>query len=402
MTATATTAPAAHEAPEAGAAAISTTRGAMLVARREIVTAIRTPAFIWSLVVTVGLIVLLIVGQKFIGDFIVSAATGGERPVIATTADPQRFEDAGLEVVQVATAAEALDKVRSGEVGAAWLSGPEAAGAPLLTPDGAPMQVPISVPGVVVGLDQVPQLLQQALTQSPVPAQLEQGSGLHPALAYFMAVGLGVVYFMSVMMFAQRIAQSVVEEKASRIVELLLATLRPRTIIAGKVIGGTVLAVGQVAIIVAIALGSFALSGQLGFAEALGPAMLWFTLLFVVGFVLFAALYAGLGATVARAEDVASAVGPLTWLVMIPYMLVVMFSTNAELMGWLSYIPFSAPVAMAIRLYQGGAEWWEPILSLGVLVITAAIAIWIGAKLYENAVLRTQGKVKVVEALRGA
>ena len=278
----------------------------------------------------------------------------------------------------------------------------EAAGAPLLDPEGEPVQVPPSVSGVLVGLDGVDSGLIQRLTESPYPAQLEAGVGLNPMVTYFVTIGLGVLYFMSVMMFAQRIAQSVVEEKASRIVELLLASVRPRTIIAGKVIGGTVLAVGQVVGLAAIALIAFALSGQTGFVQLLGPALAWFAVLFFVGFVLFAALYAGMGATVSRPEDVPSAVSLLTWLVMIPYLLVVMFSTNPELMRVISYIPFSAPVAMPIRLFQGAAEWWEPFVALAILIITAAAAIWLGAKLYENAVLRTQGKVKLLEALRGA
>jgi ABC-2 type transport system permease protein len=67
----------------------------------------------------------------------------------------------------------------------------------------------------------------------------------------------------------------------------------------------------------------------------------------------------------------------------------------------MSYVPFSAPVAMPLRLYLGQAQWWEPLISLAVLVATCAGAIWVGARIYRNSLLRMGARVKLAEALRG-
>ena len=131
----------------------------------------------------------------------------------------------------------------------------------------------------------------------------------------------------------------------------------------------------------------------------LGTALIWFAILFAFGFVLLASLYAALASLVSRQEDVASAVSPVMWLVMIPYIAIIMFNTNVKVLAIMSYVPFSAPVGMPMRLYLGTAEWWEPVVSLGILVVAIAIVWWLGARIYERSILRTGAKVKLKDAL---
>jgi len=80
-------------------------------------------------------------------------------------------------------------------------------------------------------------------------------------------------------------------------------------------------------------------------------------------------------------------------------MLVIFFHDDPKVLGIMSYIPFSAPVGMPMRLYLGIAEWWEPIVSLGILFVTIAVVWWLGARVYEASILRTGGRVKLKEAL---
>ena len=82
-----------------------------------------------------------------------------------------------------------------------------------------------------------------------------------------------------------------------------------------------------------------------------------------------------------------------------PYIAIIMFNTNVKVLAIMSYIPFSAPVGMPMRLYLGIAEWWEPIVSLGVLFAATAIVWWFGARIYERSILRTGAKVKLKDAL---
>ena len=380
---------------------LSTAEGIRLVAGREIVSTLRTKSFIWSFLITALMIAALILGQRFIGDFFAGAMGFNESVRVAATQDIGSFNVSGFETQQVSSADEAVELLRNDEVDAVWLTSAEAASLDLVNADGNPANLPDNPMGVVVGKSEVPRSALEMLTVSPSAAQLEYEGGVNPGLAYGLTIGFGVLFFMSVMAFSMRIAQTVVEEKASRIVELLLSSLPPRTILAGKIIGGTILAMGQTFGLLAVALICFAIVGDGIPLDQIGTAAIWFFVLFFFGFVVFAALYGGMGATVSRPEEVADATMPLMMLAMAPYMLVIFFATNAPFMKVLSYIPFSAPVAMPIRIFRGEAEWWEPIVTLAILIVSAVLAIALGSRLYERSVLRTQGKVKLSEALRG-
>src|SRR5690606_21276403 len=128
-------------------------------------------------------------------------------------------------------AAEQL--LRDGEVEAA------------IVPDDGPLGF------AVLGDDSVPMSVVQALSVAP-PVELLDESGTAGFLGYLVAIGFGLVFFLSAMTFGSTIAQSVVEEKQTRVVEILLATIPTRVLLAGKIIGTTILALGQVALLLAI------------------------------------------------------------------------------------------------------------------------------------------------------
>jgi ABC-2 type transport system permease protein len=88
-------------------------------------------------------------------------------------------------------------------------------------------------------------------------------------------------------------------------------------------------------------------------------------------------------------------------LVMIPYFMVIFFNNNPTVLAVMSYVPFSAPVGMPVRLFAGSADWWEPLASLLLLVVTTAAVIVVGARVYRNSLLRTGARVPLREALRG-
>ena len=120
---------------------------------------------------------------------------------------------------------------------------------------------------------------------------------------------------------------------------------------------------------------------------------------FAIGFVMLAALFAATSAMVSRAEDIGSVTTPVTMLVMIPYFLVIFFNDNPTVLAIMSYVPFSAPVGMPMRLFLGEAQWWEPLLALAVMLAACIGAILLGAKIYENSLLRMGARVKLREAL---
>src|SRR5690606_24030877 len=122
--------------------------------------------------------------------------------------------------------------------------------------------------------------------------------------------------------------------------------------------------------------------------------------LFTVGFVMIAALYAATASLVSRVEDLGSATSPIMMLVMIPYFLVIFFNNNPTVLAVMSYVPFSAPVAVPMRIFIGTSAWWESLLSLAVLVLAMVLAIRVAALIYERSLLRTGARVKLGDVLR--
>src|SRR5690606_6779544 len=138
---------------------------------------------------------------------------------------------------------------------------------------------------------------------------------------------------------------------------------------AGKILGNSILAFAQIVLIAGLAGVGMLASGQDILLADLGPSLAGFVVFFAFGFVLLAALYSATAALVSRQEDVATSTAPVTSLVMIPYFLVIFFNDTPVVLAIMSYVPFSAPVGMPMRIFLETAEWWEPLLSLVILAL---------------------------------
>lgn len=352
-------------------------QSATLVAEREIVTKLRSKAFLFSAL----FLLVLIIGSIVIGQLV--AANAGD-PKVATVSETE-FVVAGvdgLDVTSAGSSEEAEELVRNGDVEAAVLPANNGLGYRLLA------------------LESEPNTLVQLLSVRP-EVELLDPAEQSDMLIYFVALGFGLVFFSSAITFGATIAQSVVEEKQTRVVEILMSAIPARALLAGKVIGNSALALGQIVLTAIAATLALALTGQQNLVGSLGPSVLWFIGFFAVGFLLLAALFAASSALVSRQEDVGSVTTPVTMLVMIPYFLVIFFNDNDLVLTIMSYVPFSAPVGMPMRIFLGDAQWWEPILSLAIIVATTAVVVIAGARIYENSLLRTGPRVKLSEALKG-
>jgi ABC-2 type transport system permease protein len=137
-----------------------------------------------------------------------------------------------------------------------------------------------------------------------------------------------------------------------------------------------------------------------GLIALIAPAIGWFLPFFVLGFIMLATLWAGVGASVARQEDLAGASMPLQIAVMLPFIAVLSSLDSPAVLRVLSYVPFSAPIAMPIRMFDGDAAGWEVPVSLALLVITAIVLLGIGARIYEGSLLRTNGRTSLATAWR--
>ncbi|QTX05938.1 ABC transporter permease [Agromyces archimandritae] len=351
------------------------TQAVGLVAGREISSRVRSKSFL----VSTALLALAVLASIVIGGF---AAQNTEPPQVAVVGQSAAVADRGLDVVAAGDRAEAERMLRDGDVDAIVVPGGDAAST------------------TVIGLDSAPDTVVQMLS---VPPQVEilNPDAPNPFLAYFVALGFGIVFLMAATTFGSTIAYSVVEEKQTRVVEILLSTVSSRAMLTGKVVGNSLMAFGQILLIAAVAIIGLLVTGQDVVVAGLGPSIAWFVVFFLVGFVMLAAMFAAAAALVSRSEDIGSVTSPITMLVMIPYFLVVFFNDNSLVLTIMSYVPFSAPVGMPMRIFLEQAAWWEPLVSLAVLVASTALVILIGERVYSNSLLRMGARVKLGEALRG-
>lgn len=359
-------------------------RSVGLVAGREITMRVRSKAFL----ISTGILMLAVLASVVIGGLV---SQNPELPKVAligtssNAASDAVTASKSFDVITADSREEAEQLLRDGEVSA------------IVIPNEAADAVN---PVTVVGLDQAPSDVVGALSIQPHVELLEQ-AGQNPFLVYLVAFGFGIVFFMSAITFGSTIASSVVEEKQTRIVEILMSTIPVRALLAGKVVGNSVMAFAQIVAIAVLAILGMVVTGQKVLLGTLGESVIWFIVFFAIGFVMLAALFAATASMVSRAEDIGSVTSPVMMLVMIPYMLVIFFNDNPVVLAIMSYVPFSAPVGMPMRVFLGTAEWWEPLLSLAILIVTTLAVIALGSRIYSNSLLRLGARVKLVEALKG-
>jgi ABC-2 type transport system permease protein len=226
------------------------------------------------------------------------------------------------------------------------------------------------------------------------------------AAAFLTGFGLSIAIFMAIILYGQWIAFSVAEEKSSRVMEIVLAAATPFQLLAGKVIGVGSLALLQYLIVSVPMILSLLFQGQiadlvLGETAAPGPVLTsgisigmvaTFGVMLVLGFAVYASLYAGAASLVTRQEDINQIVAPLTFISVIGYLVSTYAGTgliplDSPLVVVLSFFPLFSPYLMLTRLSTGTAEPWEAVVAILLLAVTVPIALWIAARLYRSGVL---------------
>ena len=356
---------------------LSTAQGVWLVAERELSTKLRSKAYLIS---TGILLLMALAGVIWAG---IASATPSITPIAATSSTATALDGAeGFEITEVADRTAAEELVAAGEVDAALVDDES------------------SATGVVVIADKsAPQDLIALLSVSP-SVELLNPEAAGGGLRYLLGIGFGLVFMMAAITFGSPIATSVVEEKQTRVIEILLSAIPARVLLAGKVLGNTILAISQILLLVVVGSIGLMTTGQTAVLQGIGGPIAWFAVFFFFGFILLAAMFAAAGSLVSRQEDVGATMTPVMYLTMIPYFLVIFFGDNPVVMTVLSYVPFSAPVGMPIRLFFNEAAWWEPLAALVIMLAACVVVIMIGAKIYENSLLKMGARVKLREALR--
>lgn len=358
---------------------LSVGQATLLVAEREITTQIRTRSFLISTAVTLVLILAgIILPSIFAGD------GSSDTTKVAVVSGTQLPAAAGLEPTEVADRAAGEELLRSEEVEAVAVTDPS-------SPTGF----------ALIGISDVPSGVQNLLSVQPTVELLEP-STTSDAIRSIVVIAFGIVFMITALGSGAMIVQNTVMEKQSRIVEILLAAVPAKALLAGKILGNTVIGVGQAVAMAVTAAVGLAVSGQAELLSLLSAPMIWFIVFFLFGFMLVASLFAAAGSLVSRQEDTGSVMSPVMMLIMLPYFAVIFFGDNPTVMTVLSYVPFSAPLAMPVRLFFGEAQWWEPLISLVLLLLTAAVVAVLASKVYTRSLLRMGGRVSLKDALKSS
>jgi ABC-2 type transport system permease protein len=212
--------------------------------------------------------------------------------------------------------------------------------------------------------------------------------------------------FISIASYGSWVLTSVLEEKANRVVEILVSAIAPRQLLAGKVIGNGLAGLAQFSVVVAVAAAVAVAAGSLpdlppGTAVVVPALLGWF----VLGFAFYAVLYAAAGSLVSRQEDAGSVSTPMIGLVMAGYfvaLFVVLPDPGGTPARVLSFVPPLTPLVMPARTASGAADTWEVAAAAGLLLLATWLVVLLAGRVYSGALLRTGARVPLRDALGSA
>jgi ABC-2 type transport system permease protein len=392
----------AADAPTAG-----TATAWLLVARREILVKATDRTFIISTAFTVAIIALSIGINIFMASRTQEFRLAATPPAVTVaesvrTAAPGIDEDVVVEVERVADDAAARAAVLDGTADA-WLH--EDDGGWVLT---TKSEFEDDLESVVTDVVRAEALRENAAALGTTAEALERGAQLETALlegdaeraglVEVLSLALVFLFYMAAVTFGVALANSVVEEKQSRIVEIIATAIPLRHLLIGKVAGNTVLAVVQIALFVAVGLVGMSFTDYGNLIAAVSGAAVWFVVFFLAGFVALACLWAVAGALASRTEDLQTTTTPLLMLLVAVLFGGLLLDGTWQTAG--SYVPPLSAILMPIRLLEGGVGWWEPFVALALLLATAALTVKVGERLYRRALLKTGGLVGLRQAWR--
>jgi ABC-2 type transport system permease protein len=231
---------------------------------------------------------------------------------------------------------------------------------------------------------------------STVTTDFLRGDAEKAAVAQAVGFVFVFLFYFAALIFGMQLASSVIEEKQSRIVEIIAAAIPLRHLLAGKVLGNTALAMIQLLVYLAVGLVGLSFTPYKSYVPELSGPTAWFLAFFFAGFVALACLWAVAGSLASRTEDLQATSTPLTMLMLVMFFGGVSLEGRAQVIA--SYVPPVSAVVMPKRILAGGVEWWEPLLALGLLAVFAAVTVWIGERLYRRALLQTGGRVSLRQA----
>ena len=381
----------------------------VLIARREMLVRLRSRVFIAPTIVMVALVVIGIVGYSLIGG-----NTAAVRVGFTGTAQSleQAFSASATALGQSVAISDVADEATGrGQVSAGQLDvlvTGSATSPTAVVKKTVPALVQASLERAVLAARLVaagltPADLASAMSGAQVTVESLQPT--NPGLTQSLVVGLavGILLWIALGLYGSQVAQGVVEEKASRIMEILLATVPPSELLAGKIIGIGLTGLLQLGIVALATLAAVAATSAVTTPALSLMAVLGYLIWFLLGFLFYASAYAMLAALVSRPEEVQGAVAPINVFQIGAYLLAYVYLANQSnpLVLVASVLPPFSPILMAVRISAGDLPAWQVGLALVLMVASIAGLIWLAGRVYANSAMRIGTRVRFMDAFRG-
>jgi ABC-2 type transport system permease protein len=390
-----------------------------LVTKRELRERGRSKGFIISSVLTVAILLgIILIPQALGGDaatFEIGAVGEGNEQIVEAA---RQFE-AGLaadeetdpdifEVTEFSTPEEGEDSLRRGDIEVLLVEGNSAVvaqqgfGGNELVDRLQQAAGATRLQALMAENEQVASEVVEVLSNDPLEVRSLSGPGSDNAESSVIAYAGLVLLYIAILTYGNTVLTGVTEEKNNRVVEVLLATLQPWQMLGGKVLGIGILGLAQFALTMAAAFAAIRITGAVSLPafdlETVGVLVLWF----LIGFAIYAALYAAAGSLTSRTEDAQSAALPMTMLAVVGFF--VSFSVlddPASLVARITtFIPFTAAFVVPIRNSLGAISWGEHALAVVVAMGAIVLLVLLAARIYAGGLLRFGGRVRIKEAWR--
>lgn len=385
--------------------------GILLVTRRELAIQLRSKGFLISVLATALIVAAVVVVPTLVNrsDSYRVGLVGGASQVLGQPLSALS-DQAGIEM----TITEPLDEsaarsgLAEGELDAAVLDGQVVLSESALDPQ---------VSGLIQGANQAVQStsrlaasglsvdqIQDSMSVAPLKQLSVNGEVLEDSTRQGMALLIMLVLLFLFMTTPVAVASGVVEEKSSRIVEILLVAVRPWQLLTGKLAAFGFLGLIQLTTFAVVGLGSayaVDLTGSLPDDLALIVGMTY--LAYILGFLFFGAMAAALGSLVSRQEETNGTLAPLTAAVILSYLAAFVVSTEPDLpvSGLLTVLPPISTISLPAQIAAGNATAAEIGVGIALMIASIIAMVALGARIYERSVLRTGGRIRLTEAIRG-
>ena len=390
----------------------------LLVTRRELVERARSKAFIFSslftvvlLIAAIGLPILLDSGME---TYEVGLVGSDNQPIVQAALDLGNADvDEGEDGVEIQTTSYASVEEAEAALDNDTIAAALVDGTGLITPagtgiGGSDVESLLQRAAAVVRLDKVSGEVAQAaqiLSEDALEVRTLGAIDSDDTEARFLvAFGGAMLMYMAILSYGTWTLSGVTEEKTNRVVEVLLATVRPWQLLAGKIIGIGLLGLGQFLFTIAVAMGAIRITEVVELPTIPATTIPLLIVWFVLGYSLYSVGMGAAGALVSRMEDAQSVAAPFTVMSIVGFFGAIQVANDPTSLvaRILTLFPPTAPFVAPVRAAFDAIPWWEMGLSVGLTAAAIVGLVRLGGRVYSGGLLRFGGKVKWKEAFRAA